>query len=48
MQKKYLETTDQKLAEYNMEEIQRKLEKMATQAIKAELENRNNYLKNLL
>lgn len=48
MQKKYLEASEQRLAEYNIEEIQRKLEKTATAAIKSEMENRVSYLKNLL
>lgn len=37
MQKKYLETSTSKLAEYSIEEIQRKLEKMAAASIKSEL-----------
>lgn len=48
MQKQYLETGEQKLAEYDMTEILKKLQNMATSAIKNETENRNSYLKNLL
>lgn len=48
MQKKYLEMNEQKLAEYDIVEILKKLENMATSSIKSEMENRSNYLKNLL
>ena len=48
MQKQYLDSSENKLAAYDTKEIQKKLEKTSIETIKAELENRNNYLKNLL
>ena len=48
MQKKYLEMSEQKLAEYDIVQIMKKLENMATNSIKYETENRTSYLRNLL
>jgi hypothetical protein len=48
MQKQYLSAAESRITEYDVKEIQKKLEKMATEAIKSELENRNNYLVGLL
>lgn len=47
-QKQYLTSAESKITEYDVKEIQKKLEKMATQAIKGELENRNRYMVDLL
>ena len=48
MQKQYLSAAESKITEYDFKEIQKKLEKLATEAIKGELENRNKYLVDLL
>lgn len=47
-QKQYLTGAENKITEYDVKEIQKKLEKLATEAIKNELENRNKYLGDLL
>lgn len=48
MQKQYLSAAESKITQYDVKEIQKKLEKMATDHIKSELDARNIYLINLL
>jgi len=48
MQKQYLSAAESKITEYDVKEVQKKLEKMATEAIKTELDNRQKYLVELL
>lgn len=48
MQKQYLSAAESKITEYDVKEIQKKIEKMATESIRSELENRQSYLVNLL
>jgi ribosomal protein L17 len=48
MQKQYLSAGENKITEYDVKEVQKKLEKMATEAIKNELDNRSRYLVDLL
>ena len=48
MQKQYLSAAESKITEYDVKEVQKKLEKMATEEIKNEIENRSRYLADLL
>lgn len=48
MQKQYMSVSESKIAEYDVKEIQKKLEKLAVEAIRSETANRNAYLKDLL
>lgn len=48
MQKQYLTGAENKITDYDVREIQKKLQKTAIETIKNELAARTNYLKDLL